>query len=508
MRYCIIIVLLLVQRTTVLCAMDLNPNAQESIEYHIPNGTTIALQAPYFFTAKTKEEAETLRSRGADYALTGGIHNGTVLHHVCRTAARNKLQTSLLQFYLEHGAAAGAVDARGRTPLHIVGQEVGRTDAEHAIAWATLLYKYGADVTREDDAEQTFMDYGACYQYEPRFGHLEQRIFHASMRACIFADILKPRRHVVSRAVQSCKCHASAYIQTKLPKVITKEYIEQWCPILPGSPGVLNCEVIRSHPKYPFWQRIVAVQDAREFGEGAADLLLCELNPVFSNWHELRVLIAMVLTINKNYFNENFESFNLGKLALIEDDIPLVQFFIQHGIYKIDLIHWARSGTMVKLLARLPKGSVDAQGNNAFHHVAKFGMLTDDDHLHELFSVEGNRLLEQNHEGQTPLDVLAEYSYRYQRHPIKLIEIARLLLLEGADPDRVHDKTKKSAFTVAKEVDNYWQIPATNSLVRLLAAAQAGKWLGHYLKTQLTIQLKKAAIVKEALALITELTHE
>ncbi len=514
---------------------EFNPNIPEKFLYKPKDGTASYIEIPLFFGTTNKEKARAQREAGADYSLRGGVDNGTVLHHFCRMGFREPSAIELLQFYLAHGAAVNAVDAKGRTPLHILGQQVATIGHENAIAYAVMLCAHRADPRARDVTGATCTDYAGHNKYVPSPGHFERNVFSSFMRAYLSDATPKmPFKAALYYGFGSCTCHTriaeetlnkrpvsiterkgvkSVYVRGKAPQTkvvaITPAYIKEWKPILPEPRLALNCNELRKHRKYPFWQRIVAIQDSSEFHEGAGDVLLDEFAPVFSAWKQVRVLIAMVLAIDKNYFNEDFNDYEFGTLALLEDDVELIKYLLEHGVRKINSTYWAQSLAMAKLLATYSEKLVDPTGGNVLHHLSRFGVLCDPD-VFLYYLQQFNPHLE-NKEGQTPLDELVQYSYRYARHGKKLIEYARMLLLAGADPCRIQRKTKKSAIAAAHDVHDLWKLAVTGALVRLLTVAtdepqtNGGIFGFIFGNKERTMEEKRAAIVKEASSILREL---
>ncbi len=74
--------------------------------------------------------------------------------------------------------------------------------------------------------------------------------------------------------------------------------------------------------------------------------------------------------------------------------------------------------------------------------------------------------------GQTPLHLLAERSYLFDRYENKLIKVAFLFLLAGADGNVINPKTGKSALDSARDARNLRSSFSGAILVKLLISSQ------------------------------------
>lgn len=450
-----------------------NPNRKHLVTH---GKEEIALEEPLFFNAGTVQMAQALLGLGADYKENGGLSNGTILHHLCTVNFGGPL-VKLLQFYLAHGADVHAVDGKGRTPIQVVGENLPYANVAYSIPYALMLLRYGARPYTINQDGRTFLECIDEYKYQPKPGHLNNRLFYAYME-----QYLKPRATKKSTMPTCCteQPMQCACLQDSHQEVVefTQESFAQLkvaLPLVPEPCALLDCNELRKHPAYKWWRLLKnATTPDTHIDQETKQILEKEIETCFMDWQKGRMLAALTIPIDPQAFVAVMKErkFEIGDIALLEDDIAFVEYMLRHNVHLIDYTGWARSVVMAALLKKFyPErfAGKNNSGGNTLHHVALYGALMDDD-LPSFYLEHGIDPLLANTDGHTPLGLLVYYSYRYMRQEKKLIEIARILLLAGSDPLSKNEKTRKSPLECAQEAHALWNVPATGMLLTLLSA--------------------------------------
>ena len=464
----------------------------------------VTLQLPLFFVAQSRKMAKWLDILNVDYTLRGDRDNGTVIHHLC-TYMPHYVRTpqealKLLIFYIKKGVDPFALDNARRTALHCVGENVALYDADFAIPLALRLYLVGIPKLQHnipDYRRMTFLDYVSARRFDPELAGKVRYLLYAYMHHLVDdnefisytvakeLDCERVRDRLyepLKEMSMHCECHKEERAKVEQPDFATaRELLKQCMPLVPRECPNMACDQLRADTCYAHWWRLEEVlahldglygrlEERLEEGQEEEiksvwqGMMNYELQQIFLDWHRIRALSALAVITNTPGFS-NAER----ERALLEDDVQLVQHGLRHG-RTVENKFAARSITMARLLHTYqPVTELDYGGNTPFHYLAQHGALCEKG-LAAFYKELAIVPHAPNKEGITPLDILAQNSYRFYGEEEKLIALLQAMDVDKDAILRENPTTKMSPLDIAHRVHGLWQLRCTELFLQVMQA--------------------------------------
>ncbi len=496
----------------------LNPNRKETRTF---KETTFEL--PIYYSARSKRMAAWLLmlGAGADYTLRAGKDRGTVLHHMCTNppthqfsmisfqgdkkkkveeyfadkeadwttvpyrvdengqislsfASRGNQQDiiEMFKFYLDNKVDVHTVDDNGRTALHRIALHLGDYSLDLSIPFALLLLRAGSKLKKKDHSGKRFKDYLREQQFMPGSVGANSHI----LLAYVEGQTEKPRdvRYNIQQH-DTLFCEEEHPLPAEDADALTLRKMKKLLPLIPERCEDVSCKSLRVDPACAHGRELL--QYKHGFAPWPSDkvtaLIQKEIAKALLDWHAIRSWIAMNITARQ--FTADDDITSLMTHALIEDDCALMQHMLRHQYpYTECNALGPRSADMVKLLHHYSKKSkwcdpfvADFYGNTPFHYLAQHGALVQKE-VYNYYVKLGINPLAVNKEGLTPLEILAENSYRFDGKEEQLALLAGILWGRGVSMHAENPITGKSLLDIAKATYATWQLPVTARFVELL----------------------------------------